>query len=90
MFAAEIKKLKSYPQTIFGTHLPVILDLENIQVKMYNHPRRTTIYSQNFPKDTNPIHNSLCKKENIPEEKRITVAHIRQLSSFVDSDKLVY
>lgn len=55
MFATETKKLKSYPQTIFGFHLSVILDLESIQVKMYNHMRWTTAYSQNFPKDTNLI-----------------------------------
>lgn len=36
MFATEDKKLKSYPQEILCTHLPVILYLGNIKVKMYN------------------------------------------------------
>lgn len=89
MFAMEIKKSKSYPQTIFGTHLPVMLDLENVQVKMYNH-EMNSLLSKFSKRHRSDHHSSLHRKENKPEEDRTTVAHIRQLSSFVHSDVLVY
>lgn len=70
MFATEEKKLKSYPEEILGTHLPVTLDPENIQVKMYNHMKQITAYFQNFPEDTYLISSLyyIGKKRNLKKK----------------------